>query len=274
MNDLSTRQTDIVAMARDVGRVEVDDLARRLDVTPQTIRKDLNELCDRKILVRIHGGATIGSSVENMSYEARRFVATSEKQRIGQAAARLIPSRSSLFINIGTTTEEVAAALATHEHILVITNNLNVAMALHRKPTFEVIIAGGTVRPTDGGVVGAQAVDLIGQFKVDVAVIGVSAIDADGTLLDFDHREVRVAQAIIKNARHVMLVADRTKVQRLAPVRIAHLSQIHTFVTDYLTSEPLRQLCSSLRIQLIETDAAPESSAADINQAIGLHDVD
>jgi DeoR family glycerol-3-phosphate regulon repressor len=264
MNDLSSRQIDIVAMAREVGRVEVEDLARRFDVTPQTIRKDLNELCDRKILVRIHGGATIGSSVENMSYEARRFVATAEKQRIGQAAAQLIPSRSSLFINIGTTTEEVAAALATHEDMLIITNNLNVAMTLHRKPTFEVIIAGGTVRPTDGGVVGAQAVDLIGQFKVDVAVIGVSAIDADGSLLDFDHREVRVAQAIIKNARQVMLVADRTKVERQAPVRIGHLSQIQTFVTDHLTSQPLRRLCRENRIRLIETDPAPDISEPEI----------
>jgi len=91
----------------------------------------------------------------------------------------------------------------------------------------------------------------------------VSAIDADGSLLDFDHREVRVAQAIIKNARQVILVADRTKVQRSAPVRIAHLSQIQTFVTDYLISEPLRQLCSAHRIELIETDAAPDISTAD-----------
>ncbi len=263
MNDLSARQIDIVTLAKDHGRVEVDELARRFDVTPQTIRKDLNELCDRKILVRIHGGATVGSTVENMSYEARRFVAAGEKQRIGLAAAQLIQNRSSLFINIGTTTEEVATALAGHEDLLVITNNLNVAMTLYRKPTFEVIIAGGTVRATDGGVVGAQAVDLIGQFKVDVAVIGVSAIDADGSLLDFDHREVRVAQAIIQNARHVMLVADRTKVERSAPVRVAHLSQIHTFVTDYLPSEPLRALCQSHRIRLIETDAATAGALPD-----------
>jgi DeoR family glycerol-3-phosphate regulon repressor len=255
MSELSARQTEIVAIAKDAGRVEVDDLARRFDVTPQTIRKDLNELCDLKILIRIHGGATIGSNIENMSYEARRFVAAGEKQRIGRAAAKLIPNRSSLFINIGTTTEEVAAALMLHENLLVITNNLNVAMTLYRKPTFEVIIAGGTVRSTDGGVVGAQAIDLIGQFKVDIAVIGISAIDEDGTLLDFDHREVRVAHAIIQNARHVILVADRTKVERSAPVRVGHLSQVHTFVTDYLPSVSLRTLCAARQVQLIETDA-------------------
>ena len=258
MNDLSLRQADIVSIAREIGRVEVEDLARRFDVTPQTIRKDLNDLCERRILTRIHGGATIGSGVENLSYEARRFVASAEKQRIGQAAAARIPDRSSLFINIGTTTEEVAGALAGHQNLLVITTNLNVAMLLHRAEGIDVIVAGGAVRKSDGGVVGSQAVDLIGQFKVDFAVIGASAIDPDGSLLDFDYGEVRVAQAIIKNARHVILVADRTKLERSAPVRIAHLSQIQTFVTDHLPSEPLRALIQSQGIELVETDPSPD----------------
>ncbi|MDR3372702.1 MAG: DeoR/GlpR family DNA-binding transcription regulator [Ancalomicrobiaceae bacterium] len=254
MTDVSTRQHDIITLARQVGRVEVDDLARRFGVTPQTIRKDLNELVGRNILNRTHGGATIGSGIENISYEARRFVAADEKRRIAHAAAALIPNRSSLVINIGTTTEEVAAALADHEDLMIITNNLNVAMQLYRHPSFEVIVAGGQVRRADGGVVGAQAVDLISQFKVDTAVIGASAIDEDGSILDFDHREVRVAQAIIENARHVILVADRTKLGRSAPVRIAHMDQIHTFVTDCLPSPRLRVLLAEQRVRLIETD--------------------
>ena len=105
-------------------------------------------------------------------------------------------------------------------------------MLLYRHPRIEVIVAGGTVRRSDGGVVGSAAVDFIRQFKVDYAVIGASAIDEDGALLDFDYREVQVAQAIIDNARHVILVADCTKFERTAPVRIGHLSQINTFVTD------------------------------------------
>ena len=91
-------------------------------------------------------------------------------------------------------------------------------------PTSKWSIAGGIVRGSDGGIVGEAAVDFIKQFKVDYAVIGASAIDADGALLDFDYREVKVAQAIIANARHVILVSDSTKFERTAPVRIAHLS--------------------------------------------------
>jgi DeoR family glycerol-3-phosphate regulon repressor len=253
MADFSPRQLEIINFARQVGTVEVEDLARRYEVTPQTIRKDLNDLCERKILHRTHGGATISSGVENLSYEARRFVAADEKRAIGRAAAALIPNGSSLFINIGTTTEEVANALQGHEDLLVITNNLNVAAVLHREPKMEVIVAGGAVRRSDGGVIGSMAVDLIRQFKVDFAVIGASAIDEDGSLLDFDYREVRISQAIIENARNVILVADSSKVARTAPVRIAHLNQIDTFVTDQLPSEPLQAICRATGVTLIET---------------------
>ena len=206
---LTHRQSEIFNIARAFGRVMVDDLARRFEVSAQTIRKDLNDLCDHRSLTRIHGGAIIASGVENLAYEARRFVAAEEKKAIGAAAAALIPNGCSLFINIGTTTEEVASALTSHEDLLVITNNLNVAMLLYRHPRIEVIVAGGAVRRADGAVIGSTAISLIGQFKVDYAIIGASAIDEEGALLDFDYREVQAAQAIIANARSVMLVADR-----------------------------------------------------------------
>jgi DeoR family glycerol-3-phosphate regulon repressor len=249
---LSHRQTEILNIARATGRVMVDDLVRRFEVSAQTIRKDLNDLCDHRSLTRIHGGAIIASGVENLAYEARRFVAAEEKRAIGIAAAAQIPNGSSLFINIGTTTEEVANALTAHEDLLVITNNLNVAMMLYRHPRIEVIVAGGTVRRSDGAVIGSTAIGLIGQFKVDYAIIGASAIDEEGALLDFDYREVQAAQAIIANARSVMLVADSTKLRRTAAVRIAHLSQIQTFVTDVALPTGLQAICHARGIQVIE----------------------
>ena len=206
----------------------------------------------------------IASGVENLAYEARRFVAAEEKKAIGAAAAALIPNGCSLFINIGTTTEEVAAALSSHEDLLVITNNLNVAMLLYRHPRIEVVVAGGAVRRADGAVVGSTATQLIGQFKVDYAIIGVSAIDEEGALLDFDYREVQVAQAIIANARSVMLVADSTKFTRSAPVRIAHMSQINTFVTDSALPAGLASICNHRGIQVIE---AMDKPAAENDEA-------
>ncbi|UJW75530.1 DeoR/GlpR family DNA-binding transcription regulator [Rhizobium sp. SL42] len=249
----SARQAEIMAIAKEQGRVLVDELAARFAVTPQTIRKDLNDLCDTRALNRIHGGAVFPNGNENVKYEARRSMAAIEKQAIGRAAAALIPDNSSLFINIGTTTEAVGEALVDHKELMVITNNINVANRLRVYPSIEVVIAGGVVRGADGGIVGEAAVDFIRQFKVDFAVIGVSAIDEDGALLDFDFREVKVAQAIIANARHVVLVSDASKFERTAPVRIGHISQVHTFITDHCPSQNVRAICLDREVQLIET---------------------
>ena len=206
---LSERQNEILALAKTIGRVGVDDLASRFAVTPQTIRRDLNELCERNLMLRVHGGAIVSSSIENLSYEARRQIAAESKRAIGLATAALVPDNSSLFLNIGTTTEEVARALAQRKDLLVISNNINVALTLYPHPSIKVIIAGGPVRHTDGAVVGSAAVDLIRQYRVDCAIIGASAIDEDGTLLDFDPLEVNVSRAIIENARRVVLVCDQ-----------------------------------------------------------------
>ena len=247
------RQAKIVALARELGRLSVDDLAARFAVTPQTIRRDLNELCEGRVLTRVHGGAIIASSLENLAYEARKLVASEPKRRIGQAAAALVTDDSSLFINLGTTTEEVARSLVARSGLLVVTNNINVAMELYQNRTIEVVIAGGTIRHTDGGIVGPMAVELIGHYRVDCAIIGTSAIDETGALLDYDLREVQVSRAIMRNARRVILVADRSKFARRAPVRVASLSQVDIFVTDRLPSAEIAELCRREAVQVIET---------------------
>lgn len=250
---LVPRHAEILEMAKEHGRVLVDDLALHFNVTPQTIRKDLNDLCDQRLLSRIHGGALFPSGVQNLEYEARRLIAANEKEAIGRAAAELIPDNASLFVNIGTTTEAVGQALLDRKGLMIITNNINVANRLRVYPDIEVVIAGGVVRGSDGGIVGEAAVDFIRQFKVDFAVIGTSAIDSDGALLDFDFREVKVAQAIMANARHVILVSDSTKFERTAPVRIGHLSQVNTFITDRCESDAIRRICIDADVRLIET---------------------
>ena len=115
---------------------------------------------------------------------------------------------------------------------MVITNNINVVNILQGYTGIEVIVAGGVVRHADGGIVGEAAVDFIRQFKVDYAIIGTSAIDEDGTLLDYDYREVKVSRMIVESSRRAILVADSLKYGRSAPVRIGHISEIHHFVTD------------------------------------------
>jgi DeoR family glycerol-3-phosphate regulon repressor len=253
------RQSQILALARSVGRVSVDDLAERYTVTPQTIRKDLNDLCDHGLLTRTHGGAILSSGVENVAYEARRQLANQEKRAIGRRAASLIPNEASLFINIGTTTEEVARALASREGLLVITNNIHVVSILVPSSRIEVIVAGGMVRRADGGIVGEATIDLVSQFLVDYAIIGASAIGEDGALLDFDYREVRVSQKIIENARHVILVADAMKFTRSAPVRIGHIAQVDVFVTDRTPPAAFLDVCrrDGVAVEIAAAEDAP-----------------
>lgn len=250
-----SRRQAILELASQTGEVTVDELLRRFAVTPQTIRKDLNRLCEERLLARTHGGARLASSVENMSYEARRVLASDQKHAIGRAVAKLIPNDSSLFLNIGTTTEAVAQALLQHKNLLVITNNINVASLMRPYTENKVIIASGEVRSSDGGIIGEAAVDFINQFKVDFAVVGASAIDADGSLLDYDFREVKVSQTIMSNARHVILAADSSKHERDAPVRIGHVSQVHSFVTDRCPNPEFRALLNSFDIRTIETSS-------------------
>jgi len=257
MEMISPRQSDIMNMLRQDGRVGVEDLAELFNVSPQTIRKDLNELGEQDLLQRVHGGAVLSSGVKNFEYEARRLLAVEEKRRIGVLAASLIPDNSTLLINIGTTTEQVAIALRGREGMLAITNNINVVNILSGTPNFEVIVAGGVVRPTDGGIVGEATVDFIKQFKVDYAVIGTSAIDEDGSLLDYDYREVKVAQAIIENARQTILVADGMKLERSAPVRIGHLSQMDFVVTDQPLPKKLKTLCDEHDVIVKITEKSP-----------------
>lgn len=261
------RQTEILALAREIGRVGVDDLAARFTVTPQTIRRDLADLCGQRALTRVHGGAIVASGAQNLAYEARRLVSQPHKRLIGEAAARLITPNSSLFITIGTTTEEVARALkghapkghalGGHAGLLVITNNLHVATELHGQRGIEVVVAGGVVRRADGGIVGAATVDMLSGFRVDTAVIGTSAIDADGTLLDFDLREVRVMRAVIGHARRVVLVSDSSKFARSAPVQVAHLSEVDVLVTDRL-DDPAAELCRLHGVEVIEAGGPME----------------
>jgi DeoR family glycerol-3-phosphate regulon repressor len=253
-----TRHKDILDIARRTGRVTVEALVEQLKVTPQTIRKDLNDLCEQNLLTRVHGGAVITSGVDNLEYDARRELSRVEKQAIGVATAGLIPDKASLFINIGTTTEEVARALARHKGLLVITNNLNVVDLLYRCPDIEVIVVGGRVRAKDRAAVGSFAVEFIKNFKVDFAVIGASAIDEDGALLDFDMNEVQVSQTIIQNARQVILVADSTKLHRPAPVRIGHIGEVDVFVTDVMTNSKLAAVCENSGVKVVTTHVPPQ----------------
>ena len=200
----------------------VEQLAETLGVTLQTVRRDVQRLAESGLLTRFHGGVRVPSST--------------------------VENDCSLILNIGTTTEAIAKALLHHRGLRVITNNLNVAAILCSNPDCEVIVAGGVVRPRDRGIVGEAAVDFIRQFKVDIALIGISGIEPDGSLRDFDYREVKVAQTIIAQAREVWLAADHSKFNRPAMVQLATLQQIDRLFTDAPPPEPFPALLQDAEV--------------------------
>ena len=245
------RQPDILEIARKEGRVTVEGLAERFGVTVQTIRRDLTDLAESGKLQRVHGGAFLPSGTNNIGYQDRRGLNEVAKQAMARACAAQIPDGASIFLNIGTTTEAVARALLRHERLLVVTNNMNVANILAANPDCEVIVTGGILRRSDAGLVGHLASETIRQFKFDFAVIGCSALDQDGDLLDFDFQEVTVSQAIIAQARRSFLVADHSKFTRSAPVRIVSLQQIDTFFTDAALSAGLAAKCTAWKTRVV-----------------------
>ncbi|WP_438956772.1 DeoR/GlpR family DNA-binding transcription regulator [Cognatiyoonia sp.] len=249
MTDIN-RHDYILARARQNGSVQANILAQDLNVAVQTIRRDLRQMSQAGLLERVHGGAVLPSGVANIGYDERRSLQRDFKRRIAKAAAGLIPDNASLFLNIGTTTEAVAQALLNHRNLMVVTNNLNVANILAPHPSCEVIVSGGRLRRSDGGLTGDLAAVAIQRFKVDIAVVGASAIDPDGDLLDFDAEEVRVSQKIMQAARSTIVVGDSSKFTRKAPVRIASLAEADHFVTNALQSEQLAMACQDWGTQI------------------------
>jgi DeoR family glycerol-3-phosphate regulon repressor len=248
---LNPRQRQLLEVVRKRGTISVEELAQQLDVTPQTVRRDVKHMELARLLARYHGGVGLPSSVENIDYTQRQILNNDAKQRIAAAVAARVPPGSSLLINIGTTTEAVAHALMRHKGLHVVTNNLNVATILSDNPDCEVIVTGGLVRSRDRGIVGEATIDFIRQFKVDISIIGVSSIEADGTLRDFDSREVKVAQAIIDQGREVWLVADSDKFGRQALVRMAHLSQINVLFTDAAPPDELVAVLKAAQVTVV-----------------------
>lgn len=227
------RQAEIVNEVQRRGTISIEALADHFNVTLQTVRRDVQRLSEAHLLARFHGGVRLpNSTIENVDYLRRQAMQAAGKQRIARAVAERIPHGCSLILNIGTTIEAVARELLKHRGLRVITNNLNVAALLSANEDCEVIVAGGVVRPLDRGITGEATVDFIKQFRVDLGLIGISGIETDGTLRDFDYREVKVAKTIITQSREVWLCADHTKFERPAMVELARMNAIDVLFTD------------------------------------------
>ena len=245
------RQQEIIELIQNNGYVSTDSLVERFNVSPQTVRRDLNELADENKIRRNHGGATTPLSSENTAYDTRKVMQHHEKDCIAEALVKHIPNGATLFIDIGTTPESIAKELVkSHKNLSVVTNNINVATILMVNEDFKVILAGGEVRNRDGGIVGEATQDFIKQFRLDFGIIGISGIDDDGSLLEFDYHEVRVKKAIIESSRNVYLAVDHTKFGRNAMVNLGNITEMDMLITDQQPPEAISSLLKEHDIPL------------------------
>jgi DeoR family glycerol-3-phosphate regulon repressor len=251
MKKLNKRQHDILSLAEQEGYVSVENLAEKFEVTQQTIRRDINHLCNQEFLARTHGGAFYSSRVHNFAYKSRKSLASDEKKEIADAVAAIIPNDSSIIMNIGTTTEQVAESLLSHQGLKVVTNNINIAQIFAQSNDAEIWLAGGKVRKSDLAITGKSTADFIKEFRVDYAIVGVSAIDNDGALMDFDHEEVIVTKAIFAHCRQLILVADNIKFERTAPMLIGNISEIDILVTNTQPSPEIINICNANDIKVL-----------------------
>jgi DeoR/GlpR family transcriptional regulator of sugar metabolism len=248
------RRDAIFELVRSRGFVVIDALARHFDVTTQTIRRDIKTLCDAKLLVRHHGGAGLPSSIVNTDFAARRIAQLAAKEAIAKAINAYLPDGATVFITIGTTMEMVARAMLGCGGLNVITNNLHVATVLHPRNDFHVHLLGGSVRSHNGGIFGPQAVEAVDGFRADYAILGIGAIEPDGTLLDFYADEVHVAQAMMRNARKVLIAADHTKFGRTAAIFQGNLSDAAALFTDRPPPDEVKQLLENHGVEIHVAD--------------------
>ena len=226
------RHDRLLKEVNEKGYVSVEELTELLDVSAQTIRRDIKKLSDQKLLIRHHGGAARNSSVVNLDYAVRQISETEQKEAIGRAIVELIPDNSSVFLTIGTTTEIIARHLMQRHGLQVITNSLRVANILYQKQDFNVMVPGGKLRSFNGGIIGSTALDFVKHFRVDYLIASCGSIDNDGTLLDYEFNEVTMVQAIMKTARNVFIAADSTKFATTATIELGHIRDATALFTD------------------------------------------
>ena len=233
------------------GYMRIEDLATQLNVSAQTIRRDIRKLSDDGVLSRYHGGAGQASSAINRDLEEREVSQVEEKRKAAAAVAERIPDRSTIFLAAGTTIECVARALLTRQDLRIITTCLRVAAILYKRRDFEVMVPGGCIRPKNSGIVGPSAQEFLERFRADYYVGSLGAIDESGTMLDFDLSEVALMRVMIANSKHVFIAADHTKFGASASVELGKASDIDALFTDELPQEPLLSLLAQQQVEVV-----------------------
>ncbi|BDO43175.1 Glucitol operon repressor [Cellulomonas sp. T2.31MG-18] len=227
------RHQQILTRARAEGRVDVASLALDLDVTPETVRRDLTAIERLGLLRRVHGGAV---AVERLGFEPgladRERVMSAQKERIAKAALDELPDGGAIILDAGTTTIRLAAMLPTDRDLTVVTHGLPIVTVLAGRPNITVHLVGGTVRGRTLAAVGSWALAALTQIHADVVFLGTNGVTVERGLTTPDLAEAQVKRALVAAARRVVVLADHTKLGVSDFALVAPLSAVDVLVTD------------------------------------------
>jgi DeoR family fructose operon transcriptional repressor len=224
---------------RESGKQDVADLARTFQVSEMTIRRHLEALEAQGLCRRFHGGA---EAVANRGFEvpfALRSRANLENKRaIGHAVAEAIPAGSTVYVDVGTTTLEVARALKDRSGLTILTPSLRVASLLADQVGIRTVCLGGVVRPGERSMVGPITQRIIEEFYLDMCILGVGGIDAESGVTEYNLDDASTKRAVVARSRHVLVAADATKVGATSFAYVSQASVVSTLITDAAPDDP------------------------------------
>lgn len=264
MSELSKRHHDIVEIVSRRGYAAIEELVATFAVTPQTLRRDLQDLSERGLIRRHHGGASANWSTANADYDLRHVETADGKAAIGQAAAELVNPGSSLFLTPGTTVDALARAVAERSpaSLRVITTSTTAASALERCPGIVIHITGGLWMGHNRAVAGAAAAAAVEDFRCDLLMTSIGGVDPEGNLLEYKDDEAMVGRAMFRNARRRILLADHTKFSRVATCKVAHLGELDTLITDRPPPQQIVAMLHDAGCKLIVAPPRPKAKTA------------
>ena len=225
------RQAKLLLLLEESGAMSIASLAERLDVSAETVRRDVRALSEIGEVLRMHGGASLPAALGEAPFRRRMRENASGKQSIARVLARKIRNGETLMLDTGTTTSYVARALAGHTRLTVITNSTDAARALAGGAGNRIFLAGGQLRPDSGAVLGEEALDYIEHHSAHCAVISAGAV-SDGEVMDYDTSEAILARKMLSRADRGLLVTDATKFGKRGLAAVCRYEALDEIVTD------------------------------------------
>jgi len=230
--DYSPRHGRILSLLNDEGTIGVGELAQRLDVSVETVRRDIKALAGRGDIVRMHGVIGLPSAISEAPFERRMRENRQAKEAIARLAAATIRDGESIMLDTGTTTSILARALLGHRRLTVVTNSSDIARTLATLNGNKVYMAGGELRSDSGAALGFSAIEFVNRFSVDHAVISAGAVNAATGVMDYDLEEAQFGQAVLARGRRRVVVTDASKFGQKGLVRVCALSDFDELVVN------------------------------------------